>query len=77
MPAFSNQYVINETLKHMLRSVEISTQKTLKRMPEAVDDEELRKEIFNALINLKRLHNLVQSIHDNNKEILNEESTQG
>jgi hypothetical protein len=68
---FSNQYVIAETLKHMLASVEISIAKTIARLPEANDQPALGAEILLTLSNLHKLSALIVSIKDTNKDLLN------
>ena len=63
---FTKEHVIRETLKHMQRSVAISTQKTLARMPEFQDDSENLVEVMSALSDLGRLNNLIDEIRENN-----------
>lgn len=69
---FSQQYVINETLKHISKSIGISTQKTICRLSEFAGEPETTKEIMSTLASLNRLSNLIDSIRSNNKEILGE-----
>jgi hypothetical protein len=67
---FSNDYVVKETLKHMQSSVSISTQKTIARLPEFQDQPEKVKEVMATLSNLSKLNSLIESIRENNKDIL-------
>ena len=63
---FTKEHVIRETLKHMQRSIAISTQKTLARMPEFQDDSDSVAEVMSALSDLGRLNNLIEDIRINN-----------
>jgi hypothetical protein len=68
---FSQDYVIRETLRHMQSAVSISTQKTLARLPDFSEDPAKLKELMETLASLSRLNTLIESIRDNNKDILN------
>jgi len=67
---FSNDYVIKETLKHMQSSISISTQKTIARLAEFQDQPEKVAEIMTTLSNLSRLNSVIESIRENNSNIL-------
>jgi len=67
---FSNDYVIKETLKHMQSSVAISTQKTIARLSEFQEQPEKVKEVMTTLANLGKLNSMIESIRENNKDIL-------
>jgi hypothetical protein len=67
---FSNDYVVKETLKHMQASIAISTQKTIARLHEFQGQPEKMKEIMTTLSNLGRLNSLIESIRENNTDIL-------
>ena len=70
MKPFSQDYVLRETLKHMQDSVNISTQKTLSRLPEFVADSAKIQEIMDTLSSLNALNKLIEEIKANNSEIL-------
>ena len=63
---FTKEHVIRETLKHMQRSVVISTQKTMSRLPEFQGDSEKVAEVMSALSDLGRLNNLIEQIRSEN-----------
>jgi hypothetical protein len=67
---FSNDYVVKETLKHMQSSIAISTQKTIARLPEFQGQPEKLQEVMTTLANLGRLNSLIESIRENNVDIL-------
>jgi hypothetical protein len=67
---FSSEYVIKETLKHMQSSVAISTQKTIARLPEFQSQPEKVQEVMNTLASLGKLNSMIESIRENNKDIL-------
>jgi len=67
---FSNDYVVKETLKHMQASISISTQKTIARLPEFQGQPEKVQEVMTTLSNLSKLNSLIESIRENNKDIL-------
>ena len=67
---FSNDYVIKETLKHMQASIAISTQKTIARLPEFKGNSEKLSEVMATLSNLSRLNSMIESIRENNQDIL-------
>jgi len=67
---FSSDYVIKETLKHMQSSVAISTQKTIARLPEFQGQPEKVQEVMTTLANLGRLNSMIESIRENNQNIL-------
>ncbi len=69
---FSSEYVIKETLKHMQSSVGISTQKTIARLPEFQGNPDRVQEVMNTLASLGRLNSMIESIRENNKDILGE-----
>jgi len=69
---FSQQYVINETLKHISKSIGISTQKTISRLPEFSDDATKTREVMSTLASLNQLSKLIDSIRQNNSDILGE-----
>ena len=69
---FSNDYVIRETLRHMQRSVSISTQKTIARLEEFQGDSERTKEVMQTLHNLSRLNKLIEEIKENNHDMVGE-----
>jgi hypothetical protein len=70
---FSNDYVVKETLKHMQASIAISTQKTIARLQEFQGQPEKMKEIMATLSNLGRLNSMIESIRENNTDILGKE----
>jgi hypothetical protein len=67
---FSNDYVVKETLKHMQASIAISTQKTIARLQEFQGQNDKMKEIMTTLSNLGRLNSMIESIRENNTDIL-------
>ena len=67
---FSNDYVVKETLKHMQASISISTQKTIARLPEFQGQPEKVQEVMTTLSNLSKLNSLIESIRENNRDIL-------
>ena len=69
---FSQQYVLNETLKHISKSIGISTQKTIARLPEFINEPEMTKEVMSTLASLNQLSKLIDSIRQNNLTILGE-----
>lgn len=71
---FSQSYVINVTIEHMKRDIDHSIRKTLGRMEEFQNDPEKTYEIMVTLASLNRLHDLLDSIVQNNSTIL--ENTQ-
>jgi len=67
---FSNDYVIKETLKHMQSSIAISTQKTIARLQEFQGNQEKLSEVMITLNNLGRLNSMIESIRENNQNML-------
>jgi hypothetical protein len=63
---FSMPFVLKETVKHMRKSIDISTQKTIARLPEFKDNSELVAEVMTTLTNLNRLNKLLDDIENNN-----------
>jgi len=66
---FSMEYVLKETIKHIQKSIDISTQKTISRLNDFEGQSEKIKEIMATLANLNRINAVVASIKDNNKEL--------
>ncbi len=46
---FSIEYVLNATKRHMLKSIDISTKKTVERIAEFSGDREKSEEVFKTL----------------------------
>ena len=69
---FTAKYVVRETLRHMQRPINISTQKTIQRMQEFKNEPEKTAEAMSALASLVRLNRLIESIRENNKELLDD-----
>ena len=67
---FSNDYVVKETLKHMQASISISTQKTIARLPEFQGQPDKLQEVMTTLANLGKLNSMIESIRENNRDIL-------
>ena len=63
---FSMGFVLKETFKHMQKSVDISTQKTIARLQEFKGDSVKIAEIMTTLSNLNRLSRLLDDIEQNN-----------
>jgi hypothetical protein len=56
----------------MQSSVAISTQKTIARLPEFQSQPEKVQEVMSTLASLGRLNSMIESIRENNKDILGE-----
>lgn len=67
---FSMGFVLRETFKHMRKSVDISTQKTIARLGEFKNDSEKLTEVMTTLSNLNRLSKLLDDVEHNNTNIL-------
>lgn len=57
---FDKEYVINTTLEHMTRSIDISIQKTLERIPEYENDSKVSFDILETLAKLNSFRNSIQ-----------------
>lgn len=69
---FSMSFVLRETVKHMRKSIDISTQKTIARLPEFKDDSDGIAEVMTTLTNLNRLNKLLDDIENNNTNLFGE-----
>lgn len=67
---FSKGYVLRTTVKHMRKSVEISTHKTLERISEFEGNSEKSKELIETLSALHAIIKLVDDFQLHNQEIL-------
>lgn len=67
---FDAKFVIRETFRHMQRTIDTSTNKTLARLPEFEGDATKAREVLLALTILRHLHTHVQQLRDLNKELL-------
>ena len=69
---FTNDYVIRDTLNHMIKRIEISQQKCLSRMAEFEGDSDAVAEVMLTLSNLNRLYKMMSEIKDQNKTLIGE-----
>lgn len=71
-PPFSMAFVLRETIKHMRKSIDISTQKTIARLPEFKDNSPAIAEVMTTLTNLNRLNKLLDDLENNNTTLFGE-----
>ena len=67
MTPFDKDYVINRTIKNMRSAIEFSTKKTMMRNIDFQDEPDKQKEIMETLVELGRLHKLLE-IYENPQE---------
>jgi hypothetical protein len=66
---FGRGYVMNTTIKHARKSIDISIRKTLERIAEFEGNQEKSKEIFETLSALHAFKRVVDEFQSNNKEV--------
>ena len=65
---FSIGYVLQITVKHIRKSIDISIGKTFERISEFSDDREKSEEIFKCLSDLHSLRKTIDTFQSNNSE---------
>lgn len=64
---FDRDYVLRITRKHMLKSVEISINKTLERVQEFAGDQKKSAEVFETLANLQAMRKQLNDFHSSSE----------
>lgn len=66
---FSKGYVLKTTMRHMCKSVEISTHKTLERIGEFEGNSDKSKEVIETLSALHAFKKLLEEFQSHNQEL--------
>ena len=69
---FSMKFVLEKTTQNMLGSIEFSTNRTIFRVLDFVDDPQKLKEVQDTLEVLASMHKMVKEFQDNNKSLFEE-----
>lgn len=64
---FSYNYVLRTTIRHMIRDIDISISKTLKRFPEFVNNQSKSQEIFTTLMQLHKMRKDLEQFQKTNR----------
>lgn len=66
---FSRDFVLNTTMRHMRRCVDLSISKTFNRLQEFAEDEQKKMEVMSTLDVLHRIRKMLEDFQTNNKHL--------
>lgn len=66
---FSTEYVMGTTARHVLKSVDLSVEKTMGRIPDFEPDTAKAQEVFKTLTSLQAFKQHIQSFVDANPQL--------
>jgi hypothetical protein len=71
---FTKEFVLRTTLQNMRGMVDLSMRKTVARLDDFPNDADMKLEVLSTLASLDQLHKTIQSIIDNNPDLLGKEN---